>query len=76
MIATDLAMKETTELNQLFPSSQLKVIKLLGYSSSNQEQDYAKRYSLAKRPFMKGWQQMDKPGLSSDESERWINQGG
>ncbi|MGD6940965.1 phage/plasmid primase, P4 family [Cytobacillus gottheilii] len=67
---------ETVDLVRLFPSSQIKTIKLLGYSNFNKEQDYSKRYTAAKRPFMKGWQHLDKPGLSNTESSTWINEGG
>ncbi|MEH7126007.1 phage/plasmid primase, P4 family [Bacillus sp. JJ1773] len=75
MLSTE-NIKETVDLVRLFPSSQIKVIKLLGYSSSNREQDYNRRYSAAKRPFMKGWQHMDKPGLSSEEKSSWLHEGG
>ena len=46
------------QLQRLFPSSQqnVKVIKLMGYSNMNQENDPKKRYNIAKRPIMKGWQ--------------------
>ncbi|WP_445505740.1 phage/plasmid primase, P4 family [Niallia sp. 03091] len=76
MLAAQSKIRETVELNRLFPSSSIKVIKLLGYSSSNREQDQAKRYNKAKRPFTNGWQQMDKPGLSKKEENAWIKQGG
>ena len=47
------------QLQRLFPSSQqnVKIIKLMGYSNMNQENDPKKRYSIAKRPIMKGCQQ-------------------
>ncbi|WP_409971505.1 phage/plasmid primase, P4 family [Bacillus sp. Bva_UNVM-123] len=69
-------VEESVDLARLFPSSPIKVIKLFGYSSFNREQDYNKRYSKAKRPCMKGWQQMDKPGLSSEERSSWLNESG
>jgi putative DNA primase/helicase len=75
MLATS-QIKETVELARLFPHSPIKIIKLLGYSQFNKELEHDRRYHAAKRPFIKGWQQMDKPGLSMDESNAWINQGG
>lgn len=68
--------KETVDLVRLFPYSPIKVIKLLGFSQFNKEHDYDHRYQAAKRPFMKGWQQMDKPGLNNEDSITWVNQGG
>lgn len=68
-------MRETVDLGRLFPN-QVKVIKLLGFSNLNKENDYDRRYQAAKRPFMKGWQDMDKPGLSKNEQSIWIKQGG
>lgn len=76
MLATETQRKETVELTRLFPSSTIKVIKLLGYSSNNKESDQAKRYNKAKRPFTNGWQQMDKPGISRKEENNWLKQGG
>nr|WP_307191446.1 phage/plasmid primase, P4 family [Mesobacillus stamsii] len=52
------------------------MIKLLGYSSFNKEREYDRRYSKAKQPFMKGWQHMDKPGLTKHEETTWLNQKG
>jgi putative DNA primase/helicase len=75
MLATS-QLNETVDLARLFPHSQIKIIKLLGFSQFNKEQDYDLRYQAAKRPFMKGWQQMDKPGLSNEEMNSWIRQGG
>jgi putative DNA primase/helicase len=68
--------KGTADLDRLFPSNPIKIIKLLGFSSFNREQDYDRRYHAAKRPFMKGWQQMDKPGLTPYETNTWLSQGG
>lgn len=76
MLAIPTNKGEQVALERLFPFSQIKIIKLLGFSSFNKEQDYERRYTAAKRPFMKGWQQMDKPGLNQDESVDWINHGG
>ncbi|MBP3040564.1 primase C-terminal domain-containing protein [Bacillaceae bacterium Marseille-Q3522] len=67
---------ETVDLVRLFPSNEIKIIKLLGYSSFNKTHEYEKRYKAAKRPIMKGWQQLDKPGLTSQEAANWISQGG
>jgi putative DNA primase/helicase len=75
MLATS-QLKETVELARLFPHSPIKIIKLLGFSQFNNEQDYERRYQAAKRPFMKGWQQMDKPGLSNEEMNSWMRLGG
>jgi putative DNA primase/helicase len=69
-------LKGTVDLDRLFPSNQIKIIKLLGFSSFNREHDYNRRYQAAKRPFMKGWQHMDKPGLTPNESNTWLSQGG
>jgi phage/plasmid-associated DNA primase len=52
--------KGTVDLDRLFPSNLIKIIKFLGFSSFNREHDYDRRYQAAKRPFMKGWQHMDK----------------
>ncbi|MDP4086009.1 MAG: phage/plasmid primase, P4 family [Bacillota bacterium] len=68
--------KGTVDLGRLFPSIPIKIIKLLGFSSFNREQDYDRRYQAAKRPFMKGWQHMDKPGLTHNETNSWLSQGG
>lgn len=76
MLAISENTKETVDLDRLFPSCQIKVIKLMGFSRFNQEHDYDKRYSAAKRPFMKGWQHMDKPGLTREETAGWLKQGG
>lgn len=76
MLAISHNDKETVDLVRLFPSSPIKVIKLMGFSRYNQDQDYDSRYSAAKRPFMKGWQHMDKPGLTQDETKSWLKQGG
>ncbi|USK56359.1 phage/plasmid primase, P4 family [Cytobacillus solani] len=75
MLAAQI-IEESVDLVRLFPSSPIKVIKLLGYSTFNKEQDHTSRYSAAKRPFQKGWQQMDKPGLTNDESFGWLRDGG
>ncbi|MGG0718374.1 phage/plasmid primase, P4 family [Robertmurraya massiliosenegalensis] len=76
MLVTQTEKGDSVVLERLFPSSPIKIIKLLGFSSFNKEQDYNKRYTAAKRPFMKGWQQRDKPGLSASESDSWIREGG
>lgn len=76
MLAAQSYMKETVDLDRLFPSSNLKIIKLLGFSPINKERNYDERYSKAKRPFMKNWQHMDKPGLSKDEERGWLQQKG
>lgn len=76
MLATHQIQHGAVNLSRLFPSSQIKIIKLLGYSSFNRESDYNNRYSRAKQPFMKGWQHMDKPGLSRLEESIWLNQKG
>jgi putative DNA primase/helicase len=64
------------QLQRLFPSSNLKIIKLIGYSYINKEEDRRKAYSTAKRPFMKKWQDMNRPGLSEQEADFWLNQKG
>lgn len=69
-------IKETVDLHRLFPSSTLKVIKLVGYTTFNKVSDYEERYKVAKRPLTKGWQQMDKPGLTVEEVNAWMSQGG
>jgi len=65
-------------LDRYFPSSekQKKIIKLRGYSSANKETNEAKRYSTAKQPMGKEWQDVDQPGLSHEEINNWTNQGG
>lgn len=69
-------IRETVDLGRLFPTSNVKVIKLFGFSKMNNENDYDKRYSKAKRPFMKEWQNMNKPGLSENEIQAWHRAGG
>ncbi|MFC4403818.1 phage/plasmid primase, P4 family [Gracilibacillus xinjiangensis] len=62
------------DFSKLFPSAKkpFKVIKLAGYSSLNKENDY----SVAKRPFMKKWQDPTLAGLTEQEADRWLRQGG
>lgn len=67
---------ESVDLNRLFPSSPIKVIKLFGYSAFNKEKDHSKRYKTAKRPFHKEWQEMDQPGLTNNDSFSWLKDGG
>ncbi|UOQ47212.1 phage/plasmid primase, P4 family [Gracilibacillus caseinilyticus] len=69
-----VATVDETNLSQLFPSAEhsLKIIKLIGYSKINREQDY----SVAKRPFMKKWQDLNLPGLTEKESNQWLHQKG
>jgi putative DNA primase/helicase len=76
MLAAESQIGETVDLDRLFPSTRIKIIKLLGYSSFNNKQEYEERYTAAKRPFMKGWQHMDKLGLNKEETTSWISQGG
>lgn len=66
------------QLQRLFPSSHqnVKIIKLLGYSNMNKENDPKKRYSIAKRPIMKGWQDLKQKGLNPIEIQQWLNQRG
>lgn len=68
---------EITDFESLFPSSShIKVIKLMGYSFANKEQDEKKKYQTAKRPFMRGWQDLNEPGLSPHEVSDWLNKKG
>lgn len=68
---------EITDFESLFPSSsQIKVIKLMGYSFANKEQDEKKKYQTAKRPFMRDWQNLNEPGLSPHEINDWLNKKG
>lgn len=76
MLAIDTDPNEMVDFKKLFHSTPTKVIKLIGFSKYNKEHDYEKRYSAAKRPFMKGWQHMDRPGLNPNEAKNWIKQGG
>ncbi|WP_051084504.1 phage/plasmid primase, P4 family [Gracilibacillus lacisalsi] len=69
-----IAPLNLTSLSSLFPSAEkpFKVIKLIGYSYINKKQDY----SVAKRPFMKKWQDLNVPGLDEHETTQWLNQKG
>lgn len=60
------------KLEELFPSSQVKIIRLMGYSDANKENDY----SLAKRPYMKKWQDMNEPGLNNNDIRQWLRKKG
>lgn len=60
------------KLQDLFPSSQIKIIRLIGYSDANKEADY----SLAKRPYMKKWQDMNEPGLNNNDIRQWLSKKG
>ncbi|MDG5787797.1 phage/plasmid primase, P4 family [Evansella sp. AB-P1] len=77
---TTQTLKETDASNDikgLFPSTNvIKIISLIGYSYKNNEQDVHKRYSIAKRPFMKGWQDKNNPGLNHYEINQWLNKKG
>lgn len=75
-LAQELITHEDLNLNHLFPSSNIKIIKLIGYSYINKEQDPNKAYHIAKRPFMKKWQDQSQPGLSQNEANSWLNQKG
>ncbi|WP_208592318.1 phage/plasmid primase, P4 family [Gracilibacillus suaedae] len=69
-----IAPLNVTSLSTLFPSAEkpFKVIKLIGYSYINKKQEY----SVAKRPFMKKWQDLNVPGLDEHETTQWLNQKG
>ena len=72
-----LKINEEVDIKRLFPSSpNIKIIKLTGYSNLNREQDPNKAYSRAKRPFMKGWQDLNKPGMNQAEITGWLGQKG
>lgn len=64
----------TVNLAELFPNADLKIIKLFGYSHLNRETDEKKRYNLAKRPVMRGWNK--KPGLNARDINNWLNNQG
>lgn len=72
----NLTLLESDRINisRLFPSTNkpLKIIKLIGYSNINKEHDY----SVAKRPFMKKWQDLNEPGLDQKKEIAWLNQKG
>lgn len=65
-------------LERLFPSAKkpLKIIRLIGYSRMNTENDPNKAYSVAKRPCMKGWQDLNRPGMTEGEIRSWLRQKG
>ncbi|WP_117161261.1 phage/plasmid primase, P4 family [Paraliobacillus sp. X-1268] len=69
-----IAQNDGIDLRSLFPTSTkpLKEIKLIGYSNINKESDY----STAKRPFMKKWQDLNRPGLDESQKQAWLNQKG
>lgn len=68
---------EITDFDNLFPSApQIKIIKLMGYSFANKEKEDYKQYQTAKRPFMKGWQDLNTPGLSENEIFDWLGKKG
>ncbi|OEH92529.1 phage/plasmid primase, P4 family [Bacillus solimangrovi] len=62
------------KIEELF--GDVKLIQLVGYSFRNKAKTEDERYTYAKQPFMKGWQNSSKPGLSRDEAKVWISQGG
>lgn len=64
------------DLKELFPDIDLKIIKLMGYSYINRETDVNKRYHIAKRPIMKGWQDKNSPGLNDREIHNWLKSQG
>lgn len=78
-MAVDIANEQRpVDLRQLFPSvsGELKIIKLMGYSPMNREENLSKRYNLAKRPIMKGWQDRRKPGMNNGEIQQWLSKKG
>lgn len=78
MTAAMTISEEGTKLQQLFPSSKnpIKIIQLFGYSDINRERDHQKRYNLAKRPLTKGWQDVNKKGMSDYEISKWLKLNG
>lgn len=64
------------DLTELFPDADIKIIKLVGYSYMNRETDEKKRYQIAKRPSMRGWQDKKKPGLTPRDIKNWLSNKG
>ncbi len=71
-----MLITEKINLAELFPNSQIKIIRLKGYSNANKENDPHKKYQSAKKPFMKDWTNLNKPGLNESASDQWQRQGG
>lgn len=69
-------IQENADLFQMFPGEEVKIIKLVGYSRLNREQDPDSRYKVAKKPFTKGWQSVGNKGITTAEAANWIKQGG
>ncbi|SEO80759.1 putative DNA primase/helicase [Amphibacillus marinus] len=69
-----LLQTDSIDLARLFPSTEkpLKIIKLIGYSNMNKQSEY----DVAKRPFMKKWQDLNEPGLDQHQEITWLNQKG
>ncbi|CRK83428.1 bifunctional DNA primase/polymerase [Neobacillus massiliamazoniensis] len=61
-------------VKHIFPDT--KIIKLIGYSALNHEQDKPLRYKKAKAPVEKGFNDLTKPGLTDAEIENWLSQNG
>lgn len=56
--------------------TEVKFIKLKGYSSSNKEVDVRKKYSEGKKPLVKHYTNNDFIGLNRGEFESWISNNG
>lgn len=77
MTIANATIQKSLILEDLFPSSEkIKIIRLLGYSKNNTADDPITRYNHAKRPYMKEWQNLNKPGLNEGEIQSWLNQKG
>ncbi|MDD9150418.1 MULTISPECIES: phage/plasmid primase, P4 family [unclassified Sporolactobacillus] len=67
---------EAVNLAEMFPHTTLKVIRLAGYSRQNKVKGSSQRYQAAKRPCMRDWSNLQKPGLNGKAAELWLVQKG
>jgi Bifunctional DNA primase/polymerase, N-terminal. len=66
------------QLQAMFSDSLIKVIRLKGYSSYNRFKgiDEIRAYSTAKQPIDKDYTNLSTPGVTQDNIEAWLSQGG
>jgi hypothetical protein len=65
---------DISKIGEVFPDA--KIIKLIGYSKLNHEQEEKLRYKKAKAPIEKGFNDLTKSGLKDDEIKNWLNHNG
>lgn len=67
---------ERVNLAEMFPQTLIKIIRLMGYRRQNNAPTPSARYQAAKRPCMRDWSNLHKPGLSPEAAQKWLEQKG